>query len=208
MEETITFNEIKQAIIELIESQKETDQKIKELSEEHKRTELAQQKTELAQQKTELAQQKTEETVRKVAKQLGGIGNNNGEIAHQYFFRGLKHKMSLNGISFNEIKQKLSNSFKDKSGEYDILLVNADSIVIVEVKYSVNPKDVSRFYEQLQYFKFLFPMYSEYKIFGAIAGFAIPDDALTLSEKYGFFILTKSGKEIEILNHEAKVVIE
>jgi len=191
MEETITFNEIKQAIIELIESQKVTDQKIKELSEEHKRTELAQQKT-------ELAQRKTAETVKKVAKQLGGIGNNNGEIAHQYFFRGLKHRMSLNGISFNEIKQKLSNSFKDKSGEYDILLVNADSIVIVEVKYSVNPKDVSRFYEQLQYFKFLFPMYSEYKIFGAVAGFAIPDDALNLSEDYGFFVLTKTGKEIEI----------
>jgi len=139
----------------------------------------------------------------KIAKMVGGISNNNGDVAENFFYRGLKHYMELGGYKFNWVKRNFHVSTREMEGQYDIILTNNDTIIVVEVKYKVHPDDVDDFYlNNLPKFKILFPYYKDYKMFGAIAGMDIPEDAINKAKEYGLFVLTQAGKNIELLNYE------
>nr|MBL0707466.1 hypothetical protein [Sulfurimonas sp.] len=74
---------------------------------------------------------------------LDGISKTQGEITQDYFFNILKDNKRIANLTFDGIER---NSYKyirnDMKGEYDIVLFNGDSVMVVEIKNKIREKDI------------------------------------------------------------------
>ena len=58
--------------------------------------------------------------------------------------------------------------------------------------------------KQIKNFRTLFPMYKDYKIYGALAGFTINDKIIKKAKDDGFFVLQKKGDILVETHNEIK----
>lgn len=134
----------------------------------------------------------------KAMKRMGGIGNNLGDAAEEYFYSALLHKKTLGGIKYDFINR---NARKRGDWEWDLMLENGNSVAVLEVKHKIHPTDVEEFAkEKLPHFKESFPEYENYSIYGGVAGMAVPADSMKMAEQYGLAVLTQDGKSVRVLN--------
>jgi len=144
-------------------------------------------------------------------KELGGIGRSNGKMAEDYFYNSLDAAKTLGGVHFDVVERHLKNSIpledgKTLDGEYDIALINKDSLGIVEVKYTVEKEDVENLVKkQVENFKLLFPMYAKYKFYLGIGGMSFNRQAEDAAKKLGVGILKLNGDAVEINDKNLKV---
>ena len=143
--------------------------------------------------KTEAQMAKTDARLDKIAKMVGGISNNQGDITEEYFINSLKDKLKLGDIKFDFLVE----NFKAKKGrkilaEYDILLVNGKSVAIIEVKYKVHPSDLEKLPAKIASIRNL-PQYDAYEVYAGLAGFFVPDKVIEEAEKKGYFVLQRKG---------------
>jgi hypothetical protein len=149
--------------------------------------------------------------IKEVSKNVDGINNSNGKVAEDYFFNSLCATKSLGGVHFDMVKRHLRNSIpledgKTLDGEYDIALINKDSLGIVEVKYTVHKKDVENLVKkQVKHFKTLFPMYAKYKFYLGIGGLSFNKQAEDAANKFGVGMLKLNGDAVEIRDKNLKV---
>jgi len=144
----------------------------------------------------------SERKLDKLAKMYGGVSENNGAVAEEFFKRGLEKHSNLFGIEYNQVGT-LQKKTKQLQGQYDIVLYNGDAMVIIEVKYKLHPSDVEDFYQRkLPNFRPLYPEYSDKVVIGAVAGLSVPNDSIELAQKFGFLVLTQSGENITVVNPE------
>ena len=187
--------EVWDLLYELIDNSKETDKKIDNL---RKRQEQTDQQID----KTNKGIDKTYKSIDKLKKIVGGMGNNNGHVAENFFYNSFVKHRSFGGYVFDFIDKNLERTHKDTSDEFDIILTNSDFMVIVEVKYNFHPEDVKTVLKKIRNFRILFPNYKDYTIFGAIAGMAMPQKTIEQAKKYGFFVFTQDGTNLKILNDQ------
>ena len=119
---------LKDLVASLAISQAKTDEELNKLKE--------------AQLKTDEQLKKTDEQLKKLAEQVGGIGNNQGAVAEEYFYNSLKEKMRLLGMEFNDIGLNWRKSKNGIEDEFDIILTNGKTMAIIEVKYKAHEKDI------------------------------------------------------------------
>jgi len=187
MTQEYNIQDILKSIAELRESQAVTD---KTLSEKFA-------KTDEQMKKTDEQMKETNETLKRMGIHLGGISNNNGEMAEEFFYRSLQEKLQVGGIQYDDIGR---NWLKDRKGlkeEYDIILTNGKYLEIVEVKYKFHPADVVKLERKMNNFKKLFPVYDSFIIHGSIAGMTIPAESIALAKEKGFHALLAKGDHIE-----------
>ena len=184
----MTDQELKELVASLaVESKKtdeqlrKTDEQLRLLSEESKKTDEQLKKTDLK--------------LDKLAKMIGSIGNNQGDVAEEYFINSLKEKLSLGSMQFDYLIPNYIIEGKNIKDEFDILLVNGESAAIVEVKYKVHPSDLDKLERKIANLKKL-PQYRDYKVYAAIAGFHIPSNVKNEAQKRGYFVLQRKGDVI------------
>ena len=68
---------------------------------------------------------------------------------------------------------------------------------IIEVKYKAHEKDLDKLERKMKNFKTLFPVYKDYKLYGAIASFHLYDEAIEEALERGFFVLQRSGTVLQ-----------
>ena len=144
-----------------------------------------------------VAQQKTDRKLEKASDLLGGIGKNQGDVAEEFFFNSLVDDPHLGGINFDDISKNESKLRGKLQEEYDIVMTNGDAIGIVEVKYKAHENDLGKLERKMGNFKTLFPVYQNYKLYGAIASFHINDDAKKDALERGFFVLQRKGEVVQ-----------
>ena len=133
----------------------------------------------------------------RLARMYGGMGDNLGNQAEEFFYQGFKKNPFLNKIHFDEIDRNVSC----KGKEYDIVLYNKDSIGIVSVKHRPHKNDIFSFIkEDIPVFKSFFTQFKDYKFYAALAGLSIPSNVQKTAEKEGLFLLTQSGENPKIIN--------
>ena len=150
---------------------------------------------------------KTDEKFKQLGLNIDGIARTQGEITEDYFFDILKKDKRVANLQFDEIAK---NSYKyvrnDMKGEYDIILFNGDSVMIIEIKNKVRDKDIENLKnKQIRNFRELFPTYKDYKVYGAIAGFTINEELVKKAKNNGFFVLKKKGELMVEEHSEIKV---
>jgi len=182
----MTDNDLRELIAKLVESQIKTD------------AQLAKTDAQLA--KTDALLAKTDSKLDRLAEMYGGVSNNQGKVAEEFFYNSLKHNPVLNGVRFDFIEKNVTRSKDGIEEEYDILLVNGEVVYIIEVKYSLHTRDIDRMLTcKLPNFKKLFLEYKNYKILTAFASFSIADDLIKEGLEKGITILQRRGDIFETL---------
>lgn len=197
----MTDDELKQLVASLSVSQKETGIQIKELSGSQKETAVqikklsgSQKETALSQKKTDIQLEKTGRKLDKVAKMLGGIGKSQGDVAEDFFYNSFISDNHLGCLAFDDITKNMEKHRGEIQEEYDIFLTNGESIAIVEVKYKAHLDDISKLERKFNNFKKLFPIYKNYKLYGAMASFYFNHETKKELLKQGYFVVERSGE--------------
>jgi hypothetical protein len=170
---------------------------LKGISETNKELSKAHQEFKEEQKALQAAQVETDRKLEKVSDLLGGIGKNQGDVAEEFFFNSLVDDAHLGAIHFDDIATNMKKHRGKIQEEYDLVMTNGDAIGIVEVKYKVHENDLNKLDRKMRNFKALFPVYENYKLYGAIASFHINDDAKKEALERGFFVLQRKGEVVQ-----------
>ena len=140
-------------------------------------------------------------SMKSLRKELAGIGFGNGDMAEEFFYRGLQESMCLGKLHFDKIERNIHP--KKGSGEIDIFLFNATVACVIEVKYRVHPAEIPNLIEKkLVFIRKEYPKYSQ--IYFGIASMSTSDLVIQMAQKEGIFLLTQGGDNIKVICDQVK----
>jgi len=141
---------------------------------------------------------KLDEKLEKIGVEVGGISDNIGYHAEQFFQDIFKRKLEFGRVRYDEMIPNLAYNGKKKI-EFDIALLNGDSIALIEVKNRIHPDFVKKFAEErIELFRKYFQEFSDYRAYLGIAGFSFCDEVLEQASRYGIGIVKQVGEGVEI----------
>ena len=196
----MTDQELKDLVASLAIDRKEER---KELAAERKkeRREFAalRKETELQSRKTERSMERMLETVKEVSKKMGGLSDNAGHHAEQFFQNAFREKLKFGHVKYDEMIGNLRYKGKTDEIEFDIVLLNGDSIALIEVKNRIHPNFVKDFAEnRIKKFRKYFPEFKKYAAYLGIAGFSFSDEVVARASAYGIGIIGQKGDSVEV----------
>ena len=129
-------------------------------------------------------------SIGEVNRNLGGIGNTQGEIAEDLFRRNAKPALNDYGMHIDTVHHSLRAT---GSREYDIVAVNADQAVVFEIKTKLKAGDIAKFLQtQLPQFKSAFPEFKDYTVYGGVGALVMSKEQEIELSGMGLFVLTQS----------------
>jgi hypothetical protein len=153
----------------------------------------------VSQAETDVKFMEAAESLKKVGTLLGNIADNNGSNAEDYFFNSLEDKPELGGVRYDTIVKNFFPKSKRGLGEFDIVMVNGESIALIECKYKAHLSDVEKLItKQVDSFKKLFPVYANFKFYLGIASFSFYPELEKFTKQNGVAILKQKGDVVEI----------
>ncbi len=194
-------------IAELAKNGEETDRKIAEVSEQQKETSkqlkeisriVADHSKQIADQSKQIADQSKQ--IADQSKQIGGIDDNTGRHAEQFFQNVFAENKVFGGIEYDEIILNMAHKERDgERVEFDIVLENGKAVALIEVKNRIRSHFVQKLAEKrVKKFREYFPRYKDYDVYLGIAGFSLDKAVLEMARKYGVGIIRQVGKGIEM----------
>jgi len=88
---------------------------------------------------------------------------------------------------------------KEAKVEFDIALLNGNSIALIEVKNRIHPNFVKELAEgRIEKFRKFFPEYKDCRAYLGIAGFSFSDEVLEQASRYGIGIVKQVGEGVEM----------
>lgn len=105
------------------------------------------------------------------------------------------------GINVTMVFPRVHGKKNGRNFEIDLLLANTGEIVVIEVKTTLKVDDIDHFRGKLDTFADFFPLYKEFKVYGAVAGVQINEGVSEYAYRRGLFVLGL-GREglVRILN--------
>ena len=149
-----------------------------------------------------VSQKETDRKLDKVAKMIGGVSISQGDIAEDFFYNSFIKDNHLGKLAFDDITKNMAKHRGKTQEEYDIFLTNGESIAIIEVKYKAHLDDIKKLNRKFNNFKKLFPIYKDYKLYGAMASFHFNQDTKDELLEQGYFIVERSGNLIKTENSD------
>ena len=105
------------------------------------------------------------------------------------------------GIEVHEIYTRVEIKRKNFQKEFDIILVNQDTIIVVEVKSTLKVNDVKEHIEDLKNFYNYMPNFKGKKVYGSVAYISCDEDSDKFAYRNGLFVITLIGENLlEIKN--------
>jgi hypothetical protein len=190
LEKEMTDDELKALVASLAVAQKATDEQMKLTDEQIKRNDKM-----------------LTEKLDRMGITLGNIGQNQGDVAEEFFLQSLLKDNHLGSIRFDDIVKNMEKHRGQLQEEYDLVMTNGDAIGIVEVKYKAHTYDLDKLDRKMRNFKQLFPWFKDYKQYDAIASFHINDAAKKEALKRGYFVLQRSGDVVHTESGEHLLVL-
>ncbi len=108
--------------------------------------------------------------------------------------------LQARGIDVHETHRRTSGRLNGEHYEFDILAVNGEEVVVVEVKTTLRPEDVTRFLAKLGRFKEWSSSYRDHRVFGAVAFLEADSNVIRQAERRGLFVIRATGSSASILN--------
>ena len=175
---------------------------LKEVADGHK--EAKQEMKELRASQKETARQ-IKETDRQIQKIGGRFNQRWGTLVESLVEGKLVKIFQDRGIDITQTHTCSQSEWRKPDGrierrEFDIIVANGTEVVVVEVKTTLTPKDVSGFLETLRDFKNYFPRYKTETIYGAVAYLASENKAHFLAEEEGLFLIRATGDSASLVN--------
>jgi len=147
---------------------------------------------------TEAQFAKTDARLEKVCEQLGGMGNNNGAVAEQFFYNALARTPELAGIHYDFIDKNVTRRRNGLEDEFDIILVNKNDVAMIEVKFKATARDLERLLTQKRVnFEKLYTEYEAFHHHYGLASFHFSDDIKMAALESGLIVIERRGEVIE-----------
>ena len=160
---------------DLKKSREEFDQRIRKREEEAKKS-----------------REEFNKSMAEINRNLGGIGNTQGEIAEDLFRRNTKAALNEYGIPIDQVHHNLKATGRR---EYDIVAVNAERVVVIEIKTKLKAKDIEKFLQtQLSQFKSAFPEFRDHAVYGGMGALVLSEEQEMELSGLGLFVFTQ-GKD-------------
>ena len=129
-------------------------------------------------------------SIGEINRNLGGIGNTQGEIAEDLFRRNAKPALNDYGMHIDTVHHNLRAT---GAREYDVVAVNADQAVVFEIKTKLKAGDIAKFLQtQLPQFKSAFPEFKDYTVYGGVGALVMSKEQEIELSGMGLFVLTQS----------------
>ncbi len=106
------------------------------------------------------------------------------------------------GFQVDNVYSRAKGRKSGDSMEIDVLVVGTQDVIAIEVKSTLSQDNVKEFLETLGQFKTFFQDYSNRKLFGAVAGIVIDEQAARYAYQRGLFVIGQSGDTVQILNDQ------
>jgi Holliday junction resolvase-like predicted endonuclease len=136
----------------------------------------------------------------KLGKLVGNISNNQADIAEEFFFQSFLKNPSLGDIKFDAVSRNLNNHIGDLQEEYDLVLINGDTLAVIEVKTKAHVKDLEKMItKKIPNFPKLFHAYQNYHIYAGVATLVANNDLIEKAQELGLFLLTQQGDHTMIV---------
>ena len=151
--------------------------------------------------------QELRESLKAMQKEVGGMGQSNGKVAESYFVNSFTKSMEFAGQKYDSMDSGTKRKIKSLNlqGEYDLLLYNCISVVIIEIKYSAEKKHVGWLLEDAAKFKQLFPQYASFDLYLGLAALHFEEDTEKEAIKNGIAIIKQVGENMVIYDAHLKV---
>jgi hypothetical protein len=193
-----TYEMLMEAFRELAEDRKKESEDRKKASEEAQK-EMAELRA---------RQEKTDKMIDKLSKNIGGIDRSNGLMAEEAVYNSLSKNNVFANIKFDYIRKNIQLQSEDHRtlAELDILMINGDTIAIIETKYKVEKKDIYKMLRsKLQYFREVFPKYNNHKIVLGIGGMSFDKGVEDIAKENGVGIIKIVGDKVEYYTEGIKI---
>ncbi len=189
----MTDEELKALVAGLAAAQDRTDAQLAKTD-----AQLAANAAQMADTDAKLA--KTAAKIDKMAEMYGGVSNNLGAVAEEFYHNSLKADPVLAGVRFDFMDRNVTRSRAGVEDEFDLLLVNGREVCVVEVKHKAHESDLRRLLEEkAPNFRRLYPEHAERRQRFALAAFHIHDDLKKAALAQGVTVLQRKGDLIETL---------
>jgi len=157
--------------------------------------------------KSEKEWEEIRKQMKEVRKVIGGIGESNGKMAEEMIYNVLDKDKTFANVKFDYLRKNVqiqSETYETKT-ELDILLVNGDTISIIETKYKVEKSDVIDVIDKkLNYFRQYNPKFNNHKVLLGIGGMSFEKDALIAAKEKGIGIIKILGDKVEYYTENIK----
>ena len=199
--ENLTWDDIKAMYAEVAEMQKETSLQMKETDKQFKESERRFKETEriLNEKFTRM-----EKAIENTNKQIGGISRSNGEFCEEYFINSFKENPTFMGEKYERVVDYLKPEPVVINDEYDLVLRNGSTVVLIEMKYKANIEDVGKMFSKLHSYRANYPMNKDYKVYLALASFRFPAKVRKRADEEGIVLIEQRGDKIEVISENVK----
>ena len=125
---------------------------------------------------------------------------NDADAFEQRFVDSLdSQNLEVAGVKFDEIYANVSKKRGGENIELDALLVNGDSVAIMEVKKKLHLNDVDEVHDKLiGRFRELFPEHRAKRLLVLVAGEIINADDVTKALEAGFVVLSFKARKLQM----------
>ena len=198
----VDFKDVKEAIKDLVKSQKETGRQLKESKLDVDR-QLKETDRQLKESKLDVDRQ-LKETDRRL-KELDNLFNGQwGKLIEALVEGSLVNLLKQRHIDVSSCSSRVKKPLKQgQDYEFDIIAANGSEVVPVEVKTTMKVRDVDDFIKKLKIFKTLFPDYKNKKIYGAVAYLKAQQSSHIYAEKKGLFVIRAVGDSAFLINEKS-----
>lgn len=143
-----------------------------------------------------------EKTVERTAKAVDGLTTRWGRFVEELVEPAVLRLFQERGIDIRYTYSRAKNRQPGVAMEIDILAVNDTVTVVVECKSRLSQDDVNYFLQKLTRFKESFPLYRNYRTYGAVAGIEINEGVDSYAYRQGLFVIRPSGDTVTIANDQ------
>ena len=144
-------------------------------------------------------------------KQVNGINETSGRIAEEQVFEAFNKSKTFGGLHFNDVDPNFGRIKRLEDGtriqgQYDVVLINDNTVVIIEVKIRARKDDISDLIDKkLKNFKILFSDYADYRFMLGLAADTFDKSVIDLAIKNGIAIIKPDGKNLQIFDENLKI---
>ena len=167
----------------LTEKQAETDRQMKE---------------------TDRQMKETDKKLDRLEKMIGGISRSNGEFCEEYFVNAFKANPTFLGEKYDRVIDDLRPEPVVVNDQYDLVLRNGKTVVLIEMKYKANIEDVGKMFSKLHSYRANYPMFKEYKTYLCLASFRFPAKVRERAAQEGIVLIEQRGEKIEVISENFK----
>ena len=124
-----------------------------------------------------------------------------GKLIESLVEGDLINLLKARGIDISNTFCRNTYNYEGQNGEIDIIAANGKDAVVVEVKTTLRPDDVTKFMKgNLHLFKKAFKRFADCNVYGAVAFLRSESNAHIMAERQGLYVIRATGNSAAIIN--------